>query len=59
MRFFQSNLTRNAALVAVAVIGAAAGCDNKEKVLDIETNDGGVEVERDKDTGEVEVDVDG
>ncbi len=34
------------------------GCDNKEKLLDIEgPRGGGVEVERDRDTGEVDVDV--
>lgn len=32
------------------------GCENKEKVLDIETPRGQVEVERDRDTGEVDVD---
>jgi hypothetical protein len=32
------------------------GCENKEKVLDVETPRGQVEVERDRDTGEVDVD---
>ena len=37
----------------------AVGCDNKEKVLDVEgPNGGGVEVTRDRDTGAVDVDVD-
>ena len=31
------------------------GCENKEKVLDIETPGGQVEVERDRDTGAVDV----
>jgi hypothetical protein len=36
----------------------AVGCDNKEKVLDIEGPAGGeVEIERDRDTGAVDVDV--
>ena len=34
------------------------GCDNKETVLDVEgPNGGGVEVERDRDTGAVDVNV--
>jgi hypothetical protein len=37
----------------------AIGCDNKEKVLDVEGPEGGgVEVTRDRDTGAVDVDVD-
>jgi hypothetical protein len=42
----------------LALIGAITlGCENKEKVLDIEgPNGGGVEIERDRDTGAVEVD---
>jgi hypothetical protein len=34
----------------------AAGCDNKETVLDVETPEGQVEVERDRDTGAIGVD---
>ena len=34
------------------------GCDNKEKVLDIETPGGEIEIERDKDSGAVGVEVD-
>jgi hypothetical protein len=43
----------------LALIAAITlGCENKEKVLDIEgPNGGGVEVERDRDTGAVDVDV--
>jgi hypothetical protein len=42
----------------LALIGAITlGCENKEKVLEIEgPNGGGVEVERDRGTGAVEVD---
>jgi hypothetical protein len=42
----------------LTLIGAITlGCENKEKVLDIEgPNGGGVEIERDRDTGAVEVD---
>lgn len=46
------------------VIGLLAGsllalvaCDRKEKVLDVETPGGSVEVERDVDTGDVDVKV--
>jgi hypothetical protein len=35
----------------------ALGCENKETVLDAETPSGQVEVERDRDTGEVDVQV--
>ena len=33
------------------------GCENKEKILDVETPRTNVEIERDRDTGKVEVDV--
>ena len=33
----------------------AAGCENKETMLDVETPNGQVEVERNLDTGEVDV----
>ncbi|MCC6492476.1 MAG: hypothetical protein IT424_05590 [Pirellulales bacterium] len=42
-------------LMALSVL-FAAGCENKEKLLDAETPSGQVEIERDRDTGEVEVD---
>lgn len=42
-------------VLSLAMI-CAAGCQNKEKVLDIETPRGQVEVERDRDTGAVDVD---
>ena len=48
-------------LVAGAFLAAAAiavpGCDGKEEVLDIETPTGEIEVERDRDTGETDVEV--
>ena len=34
------------------------GCDRKESIVDIETPGGDIEVERDVDTGAVDVDVD-
>jgi hypothetical protein len=43
------------AALAIGLLGAA-GCSNKEKVLDVETPRGQVEVTRDRDTGEVNVD---
>ena len=35
-----------------------AGCERKEKILDVKTPGGDVEVERSLDTGRVDVDVD-
>jgi hypothetical protein len=35
----------------------STGCENKEKILDVEGRNGGVEVERNTDTGAVDVDV--
>jgi len=34
------------------------GCSQKEKVIDIETPAGDIEVERSKDTGKIDIDVD-
>ncbi|MFI4877045.1 MAG: hypothetical protein ACIALR_16955 [Blastopirellula sp. JB062] len=34
-----------------------SGCDQKEKMLDVETPQGEVEVERDRETGDVDVEV--
>jgi hypothetical protein len=42
-------------LLGIAML-LSLGCENKEKVLDVETPGGQVEVERDRDTGEVDVD---
>ncbi|QDV49776.1 hypothetical protein [Gimesia fumaroli] len=48
--------------VALALLLTASftltGCDNKEKVLDVETPGGEIEIERDKDSGAVGVEVD-
>ncbi|KAA5539182.1 hypothetical protein FYK55_25005 [Roseiconus nitratireducens] len=41
----------------VLLICLAAGCSQKETILDVETPDGGVEVQQDKETGEVSVEV--
>ena len=47
-------------ILAGLVLGAAllSGCDNKEEILDLETESGEVEVERNTDTGAIDVDVD-
>ena len=39
-----------------AVSAALVGCDNKEEVMEIETPEASVEVERDRETGAVSVD---
>lgn len=45
-------------LTAALSVGiVVAGCDNKETILDVDTSDGGVEVERDRDDGSITVDV--
>lgn len=47
-----------ASFALLAAIGlTSAGCERKEKVVDIETPAGEVEVLRDVDNGDVEVDV--
>jgi len=51
------NAMRMLALVVAMLAGfLLVGCDRRETLLDIETRDGGVEVQRDRDTGEVTVD---
>jgi len=44
--------------LAVAAVIAVSGCDRKETILDVETPGTNIEVDRDKDTGRVEVNVD-
>ena len=51
---------RSVALTALLLAAFALGgtsCKRKEKVLDIETPAGGIEVERDKKSGDVEMKV--
>ncbi|WDQ17285.1 hypothetical protein [Rhodopirellula sp. P2] len=48
-------LLLTAAMVAGFIV---TGCDRKETVLDVETPNGGVEVNRDIDDGSLSVDVD-
>lgn len=48
-----------ASSLAMFVAAAAlTGCERKEKILDVETPNGEIEVERSLDTGEVDVEVD-
>lgn len=44
-------------LLGVAML-VSLGCENKEKVLEVETPNRTLEVERDRDTGDVDVEVD-
>lgn len=44
-------------LLGMAML-VSVGCENKEKVLEVETPNRTLEVERDRDTGDVEVQVD-
>jgi hypothetical protein len=46
-----------AVVVAACLSLVVAGCERKERVLDVETPGADVEVDRNIDTGEVEVDV--
>lgn len=43
-------------LVVPTAMVTLSGCDDDETVLDVETPEGDLEVERDLDTGEVEID---
>ncbi|TWT99139.1 hypothetical protein Pla108_00720 [Botrimarina colliarenosi] len=45
------------ALSLLGFVGLFAGCSNKEKVVDVETPNRDVEVTRDTETGEVDIDV--
>ena len=45
-------------LLATTCLLAGAACQRKEKVLDIKTPGGGIEVERDKRTGDVDIKID-
>ena len=39
----------------LSLVSLTAGCERKEKVLDIETPEESIEVERSRDTGEIEI----
>tara|TARA_R110002111_G_scaffold153375_1_gene220241 strand:+ start:233155 stop:233343 length:189 start_codon:yes stop_codon:yes gene_type:complete len=47
-----------AVLLIITPAFTMVGCDNKEKVLDVETPGGQIEIERDRDTGAVDVEID-
>ncbi|MFH1299446.1 MAG: hypothetical protein ABIK07_00195 [Planctomycetota bacterium] len=47
-----------AALLMFTPAFTMVGCDNKEKVLDVETPGGKIEIERDRNTGAVDVEID-
>jgi hypothetical protein len=44
-------------LFATTCLFASVSCNRKEKVLDVKTPGGGIEVERDKKTGDVDIKV--
>lgn len=54
-------IAMNATLISRVLIGGSAlffgltSCKQKEKVLDVDTPGGGIQVERDKKSGEVEI----
>lgn len=52
------NTVRILLLMSAFVVGfVVAGCDDKENTVDIDTPGGSVEIERDMDTGEVDVEI--
>lgn len=42
-------------MIGAALFLGTTGCKQKEKVLDVDTPGGGIEVERDKKSGEVDI----
>jgi hypothetical protein len=60
---FKTRNRRSALVAAVMLLcvccgmTALGGCERKERVLDVETPEGDLEVDRNIDTGEVEVNV--
>lgn len=46
-----------AAFLFAATLFAFTGCEREDKVLNVETPDGEVEVEKDPDTGDINVEV--
>lgn len=57
MKLATKLLTLFATLTLTISLATTTGCDNKEKVLDVETPGGEVEVERDQDTGDTDIEV--
>jgi hypothetical protein len=59
MQFYgRSVTTMFASLLVFGSLCSITGCERKEKVLDIETPNGNIEVERSTGTGKVDVDID-
>ncbi len=52
------HVAMSATLMPLLPVIALSGCETKEKVLDIETPAGNIEVERSRENGKVDVDVD-
>ena len=50
------SLATVAPFLALIALGTTS-CDRKEKVLDVDTPSGGIEIERDKKSGEIEMKV--
>jgi hypothetical protein len=50
-------MARCAIVGSCLALGIIPGCERKERVLDVETPGADVAVDRDLDTGEVEIDV--
>lgn len=58
MKYFRSLTMRiGAVCLFAASLTAFSGCEQKEKVLDVETPRGEIEVERDPETGDTDIDV--
>lgn len=52
-------MSRVVLLLAACIAGSTlAGCENKETLLDAEGPRGEIEIERDRDTGQVDVEID-
>ena len=57
MKLKKLELTLASACLVTTAMVFVPGCERKERVIDIETPHGKVKVERDKKTGDVNVDV--
>jgi hypothetical protein len=57
-QLFKSAGITGAALLFAATFVTSGGCDRKDKVIDVKTPAADVEVERDRDTGDTDVNVD-
>lgn len=57
MIFFKKPVTAIGVSIVILSASSLIGCQRTEKVIDIETPGVDIEVERDKDSGRVDVDV--